>query len=112
MQEIKITNSPSQKFSVTINAKKVGMHLKYNTYTDRWTFDLTVGGVEVLHGRKIIPDIDLLKAFGGFDIGVLFATDTSNQSLPADRNNLPAGVVRIFATTQAELNSAIVVTPP
>lgn len=104
MKEFPITNSADQQFGVVLNDRRVTIRIRYNPTTDRWSFDLSIDDLPVLYGRRIVIGTDLLKAFD-FGIGVLFALPSVDGSLP-DRSSLPAGLVRVYSATEAEVEEA------
>jgi hypothetical protein len=106
MIEIPIAAQADQELGTTINGRRVTMRVRYNVTTDRWSFTLSIDDVPVLTGRRIVLGVDLLAAFPRFGIGVMFAGDVVEGSLP-DRVNLPAGNVRLYSATQAEVDAAI-----
>jgi hypothetical protein len=73
--------------------------------TDRWSFDLSLDDLPVLHGRRVVIGADLLAAFN-LGIGVIFAAPIKQGSVP-DRSALPAGEVRIFQASQDEIDAAV-----
>lgn len=107
MIEIKVADTPDQRFGLTLNNRRVTMRLRYNTLIDRWSFDLAVDDVPVLTGRRVIIGVNLLAAFPQLaDLGVIFAADIVEGSQPG-RYDLPNGKVRLYQTTEAEIANAI-----
>lgn len=104
MIEFNLSDDTDQKFSTTLNGQRVSIRIRYNPTNDRWSFDLSLDGNAVLHGRKIIPGTDLLKAYN-FGIGAMFAF-SDKGSIP-NRDNLPLGLVKLYHTTEDEINAAI-----
>ena len=94
-REIKIINAPSQRFVINVADNAMLFHFKYNTRTDRWTFDLSVNNVDVISGRKVVLNIDLLAPYG-FGVGLIVAIEPENQGQLPDRNNLVNGTIRLF----------------
>ena len=80
------------------------MRLRFNPSVERWTFDFSIDGNAVLHGRRIVTGIDLLAAFD-FGIGAIFAVPTGNAS--PGRTQLPDGRVKLFHATQEEIDAAM-----
>lgn len=101
----KFTTDPDQKFAMVLNNRRVSFRFRYNVYTDRWSFDLSIDDLPVLTGRRVTLGSDMLGAFT-FDIGVLFAVAVVPGAV-ADRVQLPNGSVRMFHLTQAEIDAAI-----
>lgn len=105
MIEIKVRDEPKQKFSVVLNRRRVSFELWYNLTSDRWSMDLAIDGAPVLHGRRIVAGVDLLAPFG-LGIGMVFAWPEL-PGVVADRFNLPAGNVKLYHTTQEEVDAAV-----
>lgn len=105
MIQFQISTDPDQKFATVINNRRVTFRLRYNTTTERWSFDLSMDDLPVLYGRRIVTGVDLLAAFD-FDIGIIFAWPITPDGV-ADRQGLPAGDVRIFQTTEAEVETIV-----
>lgn len=106
MIEFKISTDPDQKFSLILNGRRVTLRLRYNVTTDRWSFDMAVDDLEVLHGRRIVTGVNLMKAFSQFDVGALFAEVIVPDSEP-DRLNLPNGNVRLYHATLVEIDATV-----
>lgn len=105
MISFRINDQPDQQFSLILNRRRVTMRLVFNQTTDRWSFDLSIDDEPVLHGRRVVLGVDLLQAFD-FGIGVIFAAAIVPGALP-DRVQLANGSVKLFQTTQEEINAAI-----
>lgn len=105
MIQFEIINAPDQQWAAILNQRRVTLRLRYNGTTDRWSLDLSIDDLPVLHGRRIVSEIDLLAAYN-FGIGVLFAYPITPGSVP-DRASLPAGLVRLFHTTEAEIEEVL-----
>lgn len=104
MIEFPIIDEADQSFSTILNNRRVTIRLRYNTTTDRWSFDLSIDDVPVLHGKRVVTGIDLLEPFN-FDIGVLFSLPATGDTAVPDRTNLPTGVVRLYHAEEAELEA-------
>lgn len=104
MIEFRIVDEPKQKFSVLLNNRRVTFTLWYNTSSDRWSFDLALDDEPIFFGRRIVTGVDLLAQYE-LDIGVLFAFSESGE-VP-DRTNLPLGLVKLYYTTQEEIDAAV-----
>jgi len=104
MIQIRIIDEPRQKFSVILNRRRVTFELWYNVTNQRWSMNLAIDGAPVLYGRRIVTGVDLLAPFS-FGLGILFAW-TENGSLP-DRGSLPLGTVKLYHTTQEEVDASV-----
>lgn len=104
MIEFKITTAPKQKFSVVLQGRRVTFVLWYNPRSDRWSFDLALDDEPILHGRRIVTGVDLLKPFN-LGLGALIAY--SEKGLEPNRDNLPNGTVKLYHATQEEINAAL-----
>lgn len=105
MIEFSIIDEADQRFATILNQRRVTIRLRYNVSIDRWAMDLSIDDQPVLHGRRIVTGVDLLAAFD-FGIGVIFAFATTAGGEP-DRDGLPAGLVQLFHTTEAEIADAL-----
>ncbi len=95
MIEFNITQAPDQQFGVVLNGRRVTIRLRYNPTSDRWTFDLAIDDEPVLMGRCIVTGVDLLDSFD-FGIGAIFALSETTDDILPTRNNLPAGLVKLY----------------
>lgn len=98
-----IADEADQQFATILNGRRVTIRLRYNVTVNRWSFDLSIDDLPVLHGRRIVTGIDLLEPFQ-FGIGTLIAAPIKPGSLP-DRDDLPNGNVKIFHATEAEIEA-------
>lgn len=105
MIEFRILDEPRQKFSVLLNRRRVTFELWYSLTTDRWSFDLAIDGATVLNGRRIVTGVDLLAPFN-LGIGILFAAPEAAGTVP-NRSALPLGTVKLYHTTQEEVDAAV-----
>lgn len=104
MINFRIADSADQKFSTIINRRRVTFRLRFNYVSSRWSFDLALDGDYVLHGRRIVPNVDLVDPFK-FGIGIIFAYSV-NGDLPA-RQQLVDGRVKLYQATAEELKNAV-----
>lgn len=95
MREFIITDAADQEFTVLVAGKRCAFRFRYNTTSDRWTFDLSIQEVSVLVGRRVVLGVDLLAAFD-FGIGAVFAVDYEEKGNAPDRASLPARRVRVY----------------
>lgn len=101
MNVFSILDQSDQQFGTVIGTKRVTIRVRYNPASDRWSFDLSIDDVPVLHGRKIVTGVDLLAPFN-FGLGVIFAAAVTTGSVP-DRSALPNGTVKVFHATDDEV---------
>lgn len=104
MIEFKIVDEPKQKFSVLLNRSRVTFTLWYNPTSDRWSFDLALDDLPVIHGRKIVTGVDLIAPFN-LGIGSIFAYSETG-AIP-NRDNLPQGLVKLYHVTQEEIDASV-----
>lgn len=108
MNRLNIRDFADQQFGTIINGRRVTFRFRYNVTSDRWTFDLSVDDLPVLHGRKVVGGVDLLAPFRrtfrarfGFNIGYLVGVPITRGAVP-DRDALPTGEFRILHMDEAE----------
>lgn len=95
-----LTTAADQRFSALLSGRRCTLRVRYNVWSDRWSFDLSIDDLPVLHGRRIVAGADLLAPFG-FGVGMIFAVPNTAGALPG-RNALPAGEVRLYQASAAE----------
>ena len=100
-----ISNQADQKFATILNNKRVSFRFRYNPKIDRWSFDLSLDGKAILHGRRVVPGADLLAAFN-FGIGKIFVHSVTGAD--PNRNNLPDAIVNIYQVSEEEYDAAMV----
>ena len=101
MIEIPIADAPDQQFSVVLGGRRVTLRLRYNVSINRWAFDLSIDDLPILHGRRVVTGVDLIKTFN-LGIGAVFAAVIVPGAEPG-RNDLPSGTVKLFHATDAEI---------
>lgn len=106
MIEFIIEDQPDQQFSIILENRRVTMRLVYNQTSERWSFDMSIDDLPILHGRRIVTGVDLLKSFD-FGVGVLFAAPMLDGFIEPDRTGLVDGRVKIFHTTETEIENTI-----
>jgi len=104
MEVFRIIDAADQQFGTIINGRRVTIRLRYNPASERWSFDLAIDDQPVLVGRRIVTGVDLLAPFN-FDLGVIVALAVTPNANP-DRRALPAGTVKLFHASEAELTEA------
>jgi hypothetical protein len=95
LYEMPVLDTPDQTFTCSMNGKRCQIRIVYNVMSQRWSFDLWVNDALVLTGRRIVTGCDLVEAFA-FGIGRIVAAAWEGEGLAPDRQNLPAGRVRLF----------------
>lgn len=112
MMVFNIIDAADQQFGTIINNQRVTIRLRWNLSSERWSFDLAIDDLPVLTGRRIVCGIDLLSPFN-FGIGAIFALPAVPGAEPG-REELPAGDVRLYHATQAEIDAerATLALPP
>ena len=100
MIQLPVIDTADQKFSLVINGQRVSIRIRYNATSARWSFDLSIDGDAVVHGRRIVTGVDLLAPFN-LNVGVIFAFSERGGS--PDRTNLPNGNVKIYHATRQEV---------
>lgn len=104
MEVFRIIDAADQQFGTIINGRRVTIRLRYNPTSERWSFDLAIDDRPVLVGRRIVTGVDLLAPFN-LGLGVIFAAAVTPGAVP-DRQALPAGTVKLFHASDAELAAA------
>ncbi|MBB4063692.1 phage baseplate plug family protein [Gellertiella hungarica] len=104
MNRFRIANHADQQFSTIISGRRVTIRLRFNLTSSRWSFDLSLDDLPVLHGRRVVTGVDLLAPFG-LGIGLLFAAALTPGAVP-DRAGLAGGTVGLFSATEAEATEA------
>lgn len=103
MKQFTVIDAADQQFGTILNNRRVTIRLRYNTTTDRWSMDLSIDDLPVLHGQRIVTGVDLLGNYD-LDIGMIFAIATAAGELP-DRDGLPSGLVRLYHATEEEFEA-------
>ena len=100
--QITVIDQPSQKLTISLGGWRVGLHLKYNTRTNRWTFDLTnADNARVIMGRKLVLGADLLAPFA-FGLGQIRAF-APNVGTEPGREELPLNKVLVIHIAPGEI---------
>lgn len=94
-RELPIIDAPSQSFTTTLSGRRCDFLVNYSTWAGRWSFDLSIDGVKVLAGRRIVLGVDLIAQFA-FGIGSLIAAPWGDDEAEPGRTELPSGRVRLF----------------
>lgn len=104
MKELVLIDSADQQFGTILNNRRVTFRFRYNTTSDRWSFDLSIDDLPVLMGKRVVLGVNLL-ATTDFGIGQLFAISVTSGALP-DRDSLPARLVRLYWVSDEEVEIA------
>lgn len=104
MISFKIADAADQKFSTILNNRRVTFRLRFNHTSKRWSFDMALDGDYVLHGRRIVPNVDLIEPFK-FGVGVIFAYSV-NGGTPG-RQELVDGRVKLYQVSEAQRDAAL-----
>ena len=104
MLTFSITDSADQQFGSIIESRRVTIRLRWSVTSGRWSFDLAIDDLPVLHGRRVVTGIDLLAPFH-FGIGALFALPTVAGAAPG-RDELANGEVRLYQASREEIAAA------
>lgn len=104
MIEFSIIDEADQQFATVLNNRRVTFRVRYNKWSDRWSFDLALDDEWVLYGRRIEMGVDLLAPFD-LGLGILFATYTGTDYVDPNRANLPAGLIKLYHTTEEEIEA-------
>lgn len=105
MNVFNVTDHADQQFGTIINGRRVTIRLRYNQSNNRWSFDLSIDDQPVLHGRRIVTGVDLLAPFN-LGLGMIVAAQVTPGAVP-DRAALPAGEVRIYHLTDADVDALV-----
>lgn len=98
----RIIDSADQQFGAVMNRHRVTVRLRYNPTNNRWSFDLAIDDMPVLHGRRVVTGVDLLRAFN-FDIGLMFCLPAGATYYEPGRDELITGVVKLYASTVEDM---------
>lgn len=103
MKQFTIIDAADQQFGTILNNRRVTIRLRYNPSSDRWSLDMSIDDLPVLHGKRIVLGVDLLASFD-FDVGKIFAIAVTPDALP-NRGSLPAGLVRLYHISDEEFET-------
>lgn len=103
--EILLSNAAAQEFTTLLAGQRCTLRFRYSPTSDRWSFDLVIGDVEVLTGRRVVTGVDLLAPFG-FGIGALVAVAWVRGAIP-DRTALAERRVRVLHATPEEVAAIV-----
>lgn len=106
MIEFEIADEADQQFATLLENRRVSFRLRYSEESDRWSFDLSVDDTPVLYGVRIVTGVDLLAPYN-LGLGILFALPSPEEDLPPNRANLPNGLVRLYHTTEDEVEATL-----
>lgn len=101
MMQIAIIDEANQQFGIVINSTRITMRVYYSSVSERWSFDISIDDLPVLHGRRLVCGADLVAPFN-LGIGAVVAYALTPGSEP-DRAALPDGRVGLFLIPPDEL---------
>jgi hypothetical protein len=104
MMVMNIVDAADQQFGAILADRRCTLRVRYNPTSDRWSLDLAIDDVPVIHGRRIVPYVDVLKPFQ-LGIGAIFAVPITSGA-EADRESMVTGAVRLYHATQEEIDAA------
>ena len=99
MQQIPLTTYPNQTFRIVLDDQDVGFSFSFAHVAQMWDFNLSVEGVEVLTGQRLVLGTDLLRAHN-FGIGALIAYATADRGHEAARSDLGSRVMLLHLTEE------------
>lgn len=105
MIQIEVLDEARQKFSLTLEGRRVTMELWYSVTSDRWSFSLALDGDWLITGRRVVCGVDLLAPFQ-LGLGLIFALPEGADHRPG-RNELINGLVRLYHASQEEIDAAV-----
>ncbi len=103
---IPTSSAPAQRFTVVMEGSTVAFVLRWLHLADVWAMDLSIDGVELIHGQRLVMFLDLLEAHN-FAIGGLFCYAAEEEGRRPRREELGSRV-QLVHLTQAELDGATV----
>lgn len=95
LSEIQVNDAPGQIFSLIVAGRKVTLRLRYNTTTKRFALDLAIDETDVLKGRKLVTNVDLLAPFN-LGIGSIFAAAPDGSPIEPTIEAFATGRVKLF----------------
>ena len=99
--EFKIVDAADQQFAARLGNRRCTMRLRYNPTNQRWSFNLAIDDQMVLHGRRIVTGVDLLRAYH-FGIGLIFAGSEGKILVEPGRSELINGLVKLYHMTEED----------
>jgi hypothetical protein len=99
MIELTVIDHADQKFGAFFRNQRVTMRLRYNTVSERWSYDLALDDKWIIHGHRITNLTNVFRGYG-LNLGVLFAYPATVGAEPG-RRELPGRLVRLFHVDDA-----------
>lgn len=96
LDRIELNNNPSQDFSTVVDGDSVDFEFRYNVSLDRFYFNLFINDIEMISGRILNSDVDLLKGYPAVNIGSLFCKDYDLKERTPNLENISSGDVRVY----------------
>lgn len=103
MIKIPVIDSADQQMGLVLNGRRVTLRLRYNTTSERWSFDLSIDDAVVLYAQRVVDGVDLLAPFN-LGIGLLFVINFSDV-LPVNRNAFNEEQAWLIHMVEAEYRS-------
>lgn len=103
MKQFTIIDAADQQFSTILNNRRVTFRIRYNVTTDRWSMDLSIDDLPILHGIRLVAGVDILAPFN-LGIGHIYLLATS-AGIDPDRDGLPSGLVRMYWLSDEEVET-------
>ncbi|MCF1502201.1 hypothetical protein L0F51_00280 [Afifella sp. H1R] len=104
MREFTIIDAADQKFTAIFGNRRATIRLRYSVFAKRWAIDLSIDDEPVMHGRRLVLNVDVLKTLS-LGIGAIFIAAETDGAEP-NRENLPGGLVRMYHATEEEVAAA------
>lgn len=104
--ELSLADNAYQTFEAALNGLQTQWTFRYNGQSKRWYFDLVIDGKDVLTGRRIVLNTNLLGNLAGLgsSLGWLLAIDYQDQGNVPGRYELPSRRVRLYHLTPDEVD--------
>jgi hypothetical protein len=103
--EFRVIPAADQQFGAVLQGRRATIRLRFNPTARRWSLDLAIDDQFVLHGRRIVTGVDLLRPFD-FGIGRLYAMTASPDSKAEPGfTELHSGIVRLYHVSDAEITT-------
>lgn len=78
MLTIPLVNGTIQRIQTTIGSNTYLLTTKYNKRTSQYSLDVTVDGVETLHGIQLVAGIDIFKTYPEMPLNRVYCVNTKS----------------------------------